>query len=61
MPHRDKYIHSKEVTAFVKEIEGVCKKHNLSISHEDYQGGFIIEPFDKKLMEWFKGAADETP
>lgn len=42
------------VDAFLYEIELVCKKHKLSISHEDSQGSFVIEEYDshniKRLM-----------
>jgi len=31
------------IDSFLDEIIQVCKKHNLSISHEDNQGAFIIE------------------
>ena len=44
----------QEVIIFLEEIEQVCRKHNLSISHEDGQGRFIIEKFNERLMEILK-------
>jgi len=46
----------KKVEEFLKEIEEVCKKHNMSISHEDHQGAFIIEEFKDKNIKQLKGA-----
>lgn len=39
---------------FLKEIEKICKKHNLSISHEDSSGAFIIEKYNQDNIEWLK-------
>lgn len=41
---------------FYDEIDSVCKKYNLSISHEDGQGSFIIENYHKGYTEWLKDA-----
>lgn len=40
----------------MKEILDVCKKHGLSISHEDGHGNFIIEEYSDNYSEWFKNA-----
>lgn len=45
-----------KVKEFIDEIVEVCKKHQLSISHEDFQGGFIIEPFKERNIRWFRDA-----
>ena len=34
------------MTEFMLEIAEVCKKHNLSIAHEDGHGCFIIEKYN---------------
>lgn len=44
----------KEVINFLNEIENICKKYNLSISHEDGHGGFIIEKYDSYNIKWLK-------
>ena len=47
------YIDMPEsMKAFLDEINLVCKKHNLSISHEDTYGSFIIEEYDKDSIDW---------
>jgi len=41
---------------FMEEIEAICKKYDLSISHEDQGGGFEIEKYSDSNMEWLKDA-----
>ncbi len=48
LKHKQK-IESTQVDAFLAEIHEVCKKHGFWISHEDYQGGFIIEKPESDL------------
>lgn len=50
-------IEDKKVDKFLDEIIEVCKKHNMSISHEDFQGSFLIENFDKDNINWLYNAA----
>lgn len=47
---------SDKVKAFLSEIEEVCKRHGLSISHEDGHGSFIIEKFDPYNISWLNDA-----
>jgi len=42
---------------FLNDIKMICEKHNLSISHEDENGGFIIEEFSKKNIDWLFDAS----
>jgi hypothetical protein len=42
--------------AFMNEITGVCKKHGLSIAHQDHQGAFIVENYSKTNIEWLQSA-----
>ena len=42
---------------FLNDIKMICEKHNLSISHEDENGGFIIEKFSKKNIDWLFDAS----
>jgi len=46
----------ERIDAFGEAIEKACRKYGVSISHEDREGGFIIEPFNEDLMNWFKAA-----
>lgn len=41
------------VDAFLEEINEVCRKHGMSISHEDTHGAFIIDRLDdERDLEW---------
>jgi hypothetical protein len=45
-------MNDKAIELFIKEIIEVCKKHNLSIGHEDTHGAFIIANYDEYYNEW---------
>lgn len=47
----------QEMKEFFDEIDVVCKKYNLSISHEDGHGSFIVESYNKNNIDWLKGAS----
>lgn len=51
---------NEDMRLFLNDIVGVCKKHKLSISHEDGQGGFIIEDFKEVNIQWLLWAFDKT-
>ena len=42
---------------FLEDIKMVCQKYNLSISHEDYHGAFLIEGYDEDNIEWLFDAS----
>ena len=46
-----------QIEAFLNDIEEVCKKHGLSISHEDCHGGFEIENFNIANIDWIRRAS----
>ena len=46
------FIASSKVDEFLKELVELYKKHNLSISHEDSHGNFIIESYDQENIKW---------
>lgn len=46
----------KEMADFLNDIVKVCEKHNLSISHEDSEGGFIIERYSEHNIAWLLDA-----
>ena len=41
---------------FFNEIETVYRKYGISISHEDYMGGFVLEEFNEGRMKWLKNS-----
>ena len=41
---------------FLDEIHSVCVRHDLSISHEDGHGAFIIENYDERNIDWLFNA-----
>lgn len=41
---------------FLEDIDLVCKKYNLSISHSDHHGSFEIEEYEDQNIEWLKDA-----
>lgn len=51
---------SEKASAFLKELVEVCKKHNLSLGHEDSHGAFLVEYYSEKYCEWLLAAFDET-
>ena len=54
---REDSPHASKVDAFLKELEEVCQRHGFSLSHEDVQGGFIVEKYHKTLSEWLQEAS----
>ena len=46
----------EKVEMFLNEIEGICRKYNMSISHEDCQGAFRIAAYDDYLIDWLRSA-----
>lgn len=50
----------EKIKSFLDEIEKLCKKYELSISHEDLgYGDFIIEDYDEYNIEWLRSARVE--
>jgi len=47
----------EEMQAFLADIETVCRKHGLSLAHEDEHGGFIVEELKERNLRWVAGAA----
>mgnify|MGYP003590568770 CR=1 FL=1 len=41
---------------FLDELLQVCKKHGLSLGHEDTQGSFLIHPYNKHDADWLTDA-----
>ena len=49
----------EKIKSFLDEIEKLCKKYELSISHEDCGGSFIVEEYDDYNIEWLRSARVE--
>lgn len=47
---------SLDIDAFLSEVLGVCKKHGLSISHEDIGGAFVVKKFNDGDNDWLFNA-----
>lgn len=55
-----KNVENPRVDAFLREIVDVCKRHKMSLAHEDTQGAFIIHGLRELNLEWLLNATDET-
>lgn len=44
----------ENIIKFLNEITKIYKKYNLSLSHEDCHGAFIIEKYDETNIKWLK-------
>lgn len=55
--NQSKDIEYPAIDDFLKEIIEICKKYNFSISHEDRHGGFEIELYDEKNIDWLLEAS----
>lgn len=57
---QSKSVNNKAIDEFIEEVLSVCRKHGLSIGHEDSQGSFIILNYDEVFSQWFQAADDDT-
>lgn len=42
---------------FLEELCIICRRYNLSLAHEDTQGGFIVEHYSEHNEAWLKEAS----
>ncbi|WP_405101573.1 hypothetical protein [Oceanobacillus sp. FSL H7-0719] len=49
---------SKDMLEFLKDIEKICKKHNMTLSHEDTHGSFEVTEYDEDNLQWLAWAND---
>lgn len=52
-------VENPAIDAFLADIEAVCQKHQMSISHEDGGGAFIIRPYNRGDTLWLNAAGSE--
>lgn len=41
---------------FLEQLDFVCQKHGISISHEDGHGAFILTDYDDSNRKWLESA-----
>lgn len=51
-------VESPEINAFLDEIAEVCRRHRMTISHEDGHGSFIIEDLYEPNIAQMRFATD---
>lgn len=49
-------LNETNISAFMDGYEALCKKHKLSLSHEDGHGAFLIQDFDPENVKWVRNA-----
>lgn len=49
---------NNNIENFFREYEELCKKYDVSLAHEDSQGGFLIDVYDEENIKWVKAATD---
>lgn len=52
----NRIVEVPKVDMFLNDIVMVCKKHGMSIAHEDAHGAFIITDYDESNIDWLQGA-----
>jgi len=45
-----------KIDSFLDDVIAVCRKHKLSISHEDGHGAFIVQDLDDHDLKWLRDA-----
>jgi hypothetical protein len=55
---KQKHLEVPDVDAFLAEIVAVCRKHKLSLLHQDPQGAFVVDQYDERWTEWLMDAND---
>lgn len=43
---------SEKIAVFMREYEDLCRKHNISLGHEDGHGAFEFHEYDREYIEW---------
>jgi len=55
-----KEVENTSIDNFLKEVLGICKKYDFSISHEDIEGAFVIVKYHEGYKKWLLNATDNT-
>ena len=51
---------NSNVTSFIKEVQDICRKYQISISHEDSHGSFILTDYNDLYNDYLNDAINET-
>ena len=59
-PRVSKQVDTRSIQArrFLRDLAKVCRKHNLSLSHEDGHGAFIVTNYRTLYENWLLDAAE---
>lgn len=49
-----KFVERPDIDAFLEEVIAVCKKHGLSIAHEETERSFTVEQYSDKTADWLR-------
>lgn len=45
-----------KIKEFLNEYKELCKKYGMCLSHEDNQGGFIVDEYNDDNIDWVMSA-----
>jgi hypothetical protein len=51
---------SEKVKGFLLDLVSLCRRHGLSLAHEDHQGAFIVQVEDENNIQWLLDALDQS-
>lgn len=49
----------EDMRLFIDGIVALSMQYHLSIAHEDFEGGFLIQRYKEKNINWLKGASKD--
>lgn len=50
-----------QVDEFLSDVLAVCRRHKMSISHEDGHGAFLVVPFNEQCADWLANCCTNLP
>lgn len=53
-------MNDREVKTALQEVVDLCEELEISISHEDGHGAFVIVPYDERYSKWLLDATNDT-
>jgi len=55
---QSKRVVAPDIDAFIEELRILCKKHNITIGHEDGHGAFEFYAYSDDDMDWIQHGHD---